>query len=67
MSLFLAKFSVAHFVENMPKVVGLTVVFSSIFALMTRPLAEHILFYFWKQTHPTLHSKETKQEANCKR
>jgi hypothetical protein len=45
-SLFLVKFSVAHFMENMPKVVGLTVVFSSIFALTMRPFAEHILFYF---------------------
>jgi hypothetical protein len=31
MSLFLVKFSVAHFTENMRKVVELTVVFSSIF------------------------------------
>jgi hypothetical protein len=28
---FLVKFSVAHFMENMPKVVGFTVVFSSSF------------------------------------
>jgi hypothetical protein len=27
MSLFLVKFSVAHFMENMPKVVGLTIFF----------------------------------------
>jgi hypothetical protein len=49
MSLFLVKFSVAHFIENMPKVVGLIVVFSSIFALILRPFVEHILFYFWKK------------------
>jgi hypothetical protein len=34
--------------ENMPKVVGLTAVFSSIYGFMVRPFAEHILFYFWK-------------------
>jgi hypothetical protein len=43
MSLFLVKFSVAHFMANMQKVVGLTVVFSSNF--MRTPFAEHI-FYF---------------------
>jgi hypothetical protein len=64
---FLVKFSVTHFMENMPKVVGLTVVFSSIFAVILRPFAEHILFYFWKKTNTTLHSKETKQQAKCKR
>jgi len=32
----------------MPKVVGLTAVFSSIYGFMMRPFAEHILFYFWK-------------------
>jgi len=32
--------------ENMPKVVGLTAVFSSIYGFMMRPFAEHILFYF---------------------
>jgi hypothetical protein len=46
--------------ENMPKVVGLTVVFSSNFTLILRPFTEHILFYFWKKTNTTLHSKETK-------
>jgi hypothetical protein len=39
--------------ENMPTVVGLTVVFSSIFALILRPFAEHILFYFWKKPNTT--------------
>jgi len=34
--------------ENMPKVVGLTAVFSSIYGFMRRPFAGHILFYFWK-------------------
>jgi len=34
--------------ENMPKVVGLIAVFSSIYGFMMRPFAEHILFYFWK-------------------
>jgi hypothetical protein len=58
MSLFLVKFSVAHVMENMPKVVGLTVVFPSIFAVLMRPFAEHILFYFCKKTNKTLHSKE---------
>jgi hypothetical protein len=43
LAFFLVKFSVA---ENMPKVVGLTVVFSSIYGFMMRPFAEHILFYF---------------------
>jgi hypothetical protein len=42
---FLVKFSVA---ENMPKVVGLTAVFSSIYGFMMRHFPEHILFYFWK-------------------
>jgi uncharacterized membrane protein len=51
----------------MPKVVGLTAVFSSNFALMMRPLDEHILFYFWEKTNTTLHFKETKQQAKCKR
>jgi hypothetical protein len=32
----------------MPKVVGLTAIFSSIYGFMMRPFAEHILFYFWK-------------------
>jgi hypothetical protein len=58
MSLFCLKFSAAHFLENMPKVVGLTVVFSSIFAVLMKPFAEHILFYFWKKTNTTLHSEE---------
>jgi len=66
MSLFLVKFSVAHFMENMPKVMGLTVVFHQFFALMMRLFAEHILFYFWEKTNATLHSKETKQQAKCK-
>jgi len=52
--------------ENMPKVMGLTVVFHQIFALMMRPFAKHILFYFWEKTNTTLHSKETKQQAKCK-
>jgi len=42
MSLFLVKFSVAHFMENMPKVVGLTIVFHQFFALMMRPFTKHI-------------------------
>jgi len=42
---FLVKFSSP---ENMPKVVGLTAIFSSIYGFMMRPFAEHILFYFWK-------------------
>jgi len=42
---------VAHFMENMPKVVGLTVVFSPNF--MMAPFAEHILFYFWEKTNTT--------------
>jgi hypothetical protein len=45
LSLYLVKFSVA---ENMPKVVGPTALFSSIYGFMMRPLAAHILFYFWK-------------------
>jgi uncharacterized membrane protein len=60
----MVKFSVP---ENMPKVVGLTAVFSSNFALMMRPLDEHILFYFWEKINTTLHCKETKQQAKCKR
>jgi hypothetical protein len=65
MSLFLVKFSVAHFMANMRKVVGLTVVFSSNF--MRTPFAEHILFYFWEKINTTLHCKEIKQQAKCKR
>jgi hypothetical protein len=46
----MVKFSVP---ENMPKVVGLTPVFSSIYGFMMRPFPEHILFHFWKT--PTQH------------
>jgi len=47
MSLFLVKFNVAHFMENMPKVVELTIVFSPNF--MMTPFAEHIYFTFGKK------------------
>jgi hypothetical protein len=45
LAFFLVKFSVP---ENMPKVAGLTAVFSSIYGFVMRPFAKRILFYFWK-------------------
>jgi hypothetical protein len=40
---------------------------SSIYGFMMKPFAEHILFCFWKTQTQHFHSKETKQQAKCKR
>jgi hypothetical protein len=51
----------------MPKVVGLTAVFSSIHGLMMRPFAEHILFYFWKtQTQHFIARKQSSKQTQNK-
>jgi len=46
--------------KNVPKVVGLTAVFSSIYGFMMRPFVEHTLFYFWKtQTQHVIARKQS--------
>jgi hypothetical protein len=52
--------------KNMPKVVGLTTVFSSIYGFMMRPFAEHILFYFWKTQTQHFIARKQSSEPNAR-
>jgi hypothetical protein len=61
---FLVKFSVP---KNMPKVVGLTAIFSSIYGFMMRPFAEHILFYFWKTQTQHFIARKQSSKPNARR
>ncbi len=40
---------------------------SSIYGFMMRPFAEHYFILLLENTNTTLHCKETKQQAKCKR
>jgi hypothetical protein len=51
----------------MPKVVGLTAVFSSIYGFMMRPFAEHILFYFWKTQTRHFIARKQSSKPNARR